>query len=176
MTDALSTERFNDLVASYGADLERWPADRRGAAIHTLVASEAARAAWRDAADLDGDLDAVPGLKISPDLAARVMAIGDAPEKQANGTLSGALRHSLPYAAAAAIALVVGLNVPSPFRDATDALPENQAAVSEPAIDDDANDGLTELALVDVRTLADDETDSSASLNDDSQLTELPLL
>jgi len=176
MIDALSIDRFNGLVASYGADPDRWPADQRSAAVHALVDSDAARAAWRDAADLDAGLDAVAGLEMSPELAGRVMAIADDPEKQASDTLSGALRHTLPYAAAAAIALIVGLSVPSPFRDASVTSLQNEVNLTEPAIDGATNDGLTRLALVDVRTLADDEADSSEALSGDSQLSDLPLL
>lgn len=176
MIDVLSNDRFHDLVASYGADPDRWPADQRAAAIHTLVDSEAARTAWRYAAGLDADLDAVASLKMSPDLADRVRAIADPAEKQASGKLSGILHHSLPYAAAAAIALIVGLNVPSPFRDATGAARVNQIVVDEPVTEADANDGLIALALVDVHTLADDEADRSAASNNDSQLPGLPLL
>jgi len=176
MIDALSTDRFHHLVASYGADPHRWPADLRSAAVHTLVDSEAARAAWRDAADLDAGLDAVPGLEMSSELAKRVLAIADAPGKQASDTLSGAMRHTLPYAAAAAIALIVGLSVPSPFRDASVTTLRNEVNFTEPVIDDDTDVGLTTLALVDVRTLADDEADSSGTLSGDSQLADLPLL
>lgn len=176
MIDALSIDRFRELVASYGADPDRWPADRRGGAVGCLVECAAARAAWRDAADLDGGLDAVPSLEISSELAARVTAIGAAPGRRADGRLTGVLRRSLPYAAAAAIALVVGLYVPSPFRDAPVTSLQNEANLFERAIDDDANDGLTALALVDVRTLADDETDGGTALSVGGQLADMPLL
>lgn len=176
MIDALSIERFQDLVASYGANLERWPADQRSSAVHILVDSEAARAVWRDAADLDTDLDSVPGLDISADLAERVMSIADTPMKQANATLLGALRHTAPYAAAAAIALVVGLSVPSPFRDAAGTALQNELAVIDPIVSDENDDGLTTLALVDVRTFADDEADSDDALSGVIVLAGIPLL
>ena len=44
MIDDLSIDRFHDLVASYGADPDRWPAELRGNAVSCLVESEAARA------------------------------------------------------------------------------------------------------------------------------------
>ena len=176
MIDALPIDRFHHLVASYGADPDRWPTDQRGGAIRCLVDSEAARAAWRDAADLDADLDSVPDLQASSELVDRVLAIGDTPEKQNTGRVAGATSYVLPYAAAAAIALVVGLAVPSPFRDATGIALQDEAAVSEPAIVADSDDGLTTLALVDVGTFADDEADPDEALSDDSELTELPLL
>jgi hypothetical protein len=176
MIDALSIERFNDLVASYGANLERWPADRRNAAIHCLVSFEAAREAWRDAADLDAALDGLPEPGMSPQLVERVMAIADDSKKQSTGVVSGIMRYAVPYAAAAAIALTVGLAVPSPFRDATGTALQSEIAVTEPAVDEDIDDPLTTLALVDVRTIADDEANSDDDFNDDSPLDTLPLL
>lgn len=176
MIDALSIERFQDLVASYGANLERWPADQRSAAIHILVDSEAARTEWRDAADLDADLDSVPGQDMSPDLVARVQAIGDVSGTQNNRVMANVIRHTAPYAAAAAIALVVGLSVPSPFRDAIDTETRNGIAVVEPAATEDTSDDLNTLALVDVRTAADDEADSDDALSGEITLAGIPLL
>ncbi len=178
MIDYPSIDRFIDLVATYGADPQRWPADRRSAAVRCLVESEAARAAWSEAADLDGDLDCVPSVNTSPQLMENVLAIADAPKQRNTGRLPAAVRQFLPYAIAATIALVVGLSVPSPFRDATGAPPQNQAAVPEPAIVDDnadTSDGLTTLALVDFGIFADDETDASGESSGDSPLSALPL-
>lgn len=176
MTDALSIDRFNDLVASYGADLERWPADRRNGAIRCLVDSEVAREAWRDAADLDAALDSLPGRDLSPQVAERVLAIGADPEKTSPAMFSGVIRHALPYAAAAAIALTVGLTVPSPFRDATGTALQPEIAVAEAAVNDDIDDPMTTLALVDVRTIADGEAGSDDSFAAGSLLDTLPLL
>lgn len=178
MIDYPSIDRFIDLVASYGADPQRWPADRRSAAVRCLVESEAARAAWCEAANLDGDLDNVPSADMSPELMENVLAIANAPKQRNTGRLLAGVHQFLPYAIAATIALVVGLSVPSPFRDATDAPPQNQAAVPEPAIVDDnadTSDGLTTLALVDIRTFADDQTNASGESSGDSPLSALPL-
>ncbi|MFT5181587.1 MAG: hypothetical protein ACI8S3_001471 [Alphaproteobacteria bacterium] len=179
MIDALSLERFNDLVASYGADPERWPVPLRGSATGCLVASEAARAAWREAADLDADLDSVPDLKMSPELVATVLAVAGAPEEENSAMLPGPLRFVLPYAAAAAIALVIGLSVPSPLRDTANTGLEIQAAISGPAVivgDTDNGTYLTRLALVDVSSFADDETNTSTASDTENTLSDLPLL
>jgi hypothetical protein len=175
MIDALPIDRFLDLVASYGADPERWPADLRAGAVSCLARSDAARAAWQEAADLDADLDALPGLEISPELTQTVLAIADTPAKPKSALLSTAL----PYAAAAAIALVIGLSVPSPLRDATDVAPQVATVITAPVTEvdnDNDEDGLTTLALVDVAAFADDESDISDSSNDDISLASLPLL
>jgi hypothetical protein len=179
MIDALSLERFNDLVASYGAAPDRWPVALRGNATSCLVSSEAARAAWRAAADLDADLDSVPELEMSPELVATVLAIADAPEEVNTGMLPGPLRYVLPYAAAAAIALVIGLSVPSPLRDTAGTGLQIQAAISGPAVIYGAtinNTDLTRLALVDVSSFADDETNTSTASDTENTLSDLPLL
>ena len=176
MIDPLSIERFLDLVASYGADPDRWPADQRSGAVCCLAGSDAARTAWREAADLDTDLDSMAGHDMSSELADSVLAIAATPQVQAAGRLTGTLRYAMPYAAAAAIALIVGLAAPSPFRDATGTAPQDEAAVIEPLDEADISDGLTTLALVDVRTLADDETDAGDDLDSANQLSELPLM
>lgn len=176
MIDALPINRFQDLVASYGADPDRWPTEQRCGAIGCLVQSEAARDAWRDAADLDADLDSVPDQPASSELVDRVVAIGDAAKAQKSSIVVGVFRHTLPYAAAAAIALVVGLAVPSPLRDAAGVAVLDEAAVGQPQIVTDTNAGITTLALVDAGTFADDEADPDGVLSDDSLLNDLPLL
>ena len=157
MIDALSIDRFHELVASYGADPGRWPAELRGRAVGCLVESEAARVAWREADDLDTDLDVVTSLDTAPELAESVLAIADRPGASASTKF---IRQVIPYAAAA-IALVVGLAVPSPFRDTTGTALQDEVAVSEPEIVDDRSDNddiLTTLALVDTSAIADDES------------------
>ncbi len=179
MIEPLSIDRFHNLVAAYGADPQRWPVDLRGGAVCCLVASEAARMAWREAADLDADLDHVPGLEMSSDAVDRVLAIAGAPPRPNAGMVSRPLRYVLPYAAAAAIALVVGLSVPSPFRDAGARSPEIAATNSGPEIVEDASDNagdLTQLALVDVSSFSDDESNTSTASDSENSLSELPLL
>ncbi|NNE85641.1 MAG: hypothetical protein HKN28_16880 [Alphaproteobacteria bacterium] len=175
MIDALPLDRFLDLVASYGADPGRWPADLRAGAVSCLAQSEAARMAWQEAANLDADLDTLSSLELSPELAQSVLAIADAPPKQGIALLPTVL----PYAAAAAIALVIGLSVPSPLRDATDVAPQVATVITAPVIEADTDNsevGLTTLALVDVTAFADNEGDTSDSSSDDISLSSLPLL
>jgi hypothetical protein len=169
MIDALPLDRFHDLVAAYGANPDRWPADQRPGAVACLVESEAAREAWRDAAELDVDLDGVAGFETPPELVEKVMAIGGASQKPHTGILGGALRYVVPYAAAAAIALIVGLAAPSPFRDGTGTSAQDEIALSEPSNTSEINGGLTDLALV-------DGGDSGVTLSDESSLADLPLL
>jgi hypothetical protein len=176
MTDALPNERFQDLVASYGADPDHWPDDLRGGAVRALVESELAREAWRDAADLDAALDSVAGQDLSPDLVENVLAIGANTGKRTPGKFSNISRHAAPYAAAAAIALVVGLAVPSPFRGAPDAGLRTEIAVIEPVIAEETGDSLAALALVDVSSFADDEADGTDTLSDEITLAGIPLL
>ncbi len=176
MIDALPIEGFHDLVASYGADPARWPADQRSSGVCCLVDSEAARTAWREAAELDSDLDGLPGHELPSGLVDRVLAIADTREAHTAGRLSGSMRYALPYAAAAAIALVVGLAAPSPFRDVVSTTPQDEAAAIERADETDAIDELTTLALVDARSFADEETDAGNDFGIENQLFELPLL
>lgn len=179
MTSALSIDLFHDLVAAYGANPERWPGDLRSGAVSCLVASEAARSAWREAAELDADLDRMPGLDLSPEAADRVLAIASASQRHNTGLVSAALRHALPYAAAASVALVIGLSAPSPFRDTVTPSPEVVATIDTPQTVDDSADNfgdLSRLALVDVNAFADDETSASAASDAENLLSELPLL
>ena len=176
MIDPLPLDRLHDLVASYGANPERWPADQLSGAVACLIESEAGRAAWRDAAALDADLDNVAGQETSPELMEKVMAIGGTSEEPNAGMSAGVLRYVVPYAAAAAIALVVGLAVPSPFRVGTGTSQLADIAVSEPSNSTGIDDGLTALALVDVGIFDDDENDSDNAFNTGSLLADLPLL
>jgi len=176
MTDALPLERFRNLVANYGANPDRWPNELRAGAVGTLVASAAARTAWRDAADLDAALDSVPGADISPQLAERVMAIASPTEAPNPGKNHGVLRYALPTAAAAAVALVVGLSLPSPLREAADPGVANEITVIEPAAGGETSIGLAALALVDVPSDSESGAAGSDSASDTSLLSGLPLL
>ena len=168
MTDALPLEGFYDLVASYGADPDRWPAEARRGAVRCLVESGSARAAWREACELDAALDVVPAAHVSSELVQRTTAIGDA------GILPGVV----PYAAAAAIALIVGLAVPSPFRDgATPPTPVIAPEIASAPVAETPVD-LTALALVDANGFADsdDITADDAGAGAGGLLADLPLL
>jgi hypothetical protein len=111
----------------------------------------------------------VAGFETPPELVEKVMAIGGASQKPHTGILGGALRYVVPYAAAAAIALIVGLAAPSPFRDGTGTSAQDEIALSEPSNTSEINGGLTDLALV-------DGGDSGVTLSDESSLADLPLL
>ncbi len=176
MIEALSPDRFHDLVAGYGADPERWPAERRGGAVSCLVESGAARAAWRDAAELDSELDSVPPKATSSDLMEKVIAIGGAAAERKADKSANTLRYVVPYAAAAAIALIVGLAVPSPFRAGTDASLDTQTAATVPLTSEEPGDDLAALALVDGDTFADETGVSNGAVNGESLLSALPLL
>jgi hypothetical protein len=69
----MTRPQFERLLATYGADLQRWPAAQRRAARALVAEDEAARAARDEAARLDALLDrfAPPA---PPDAAARVAA------------------------------------------------------------------------------------------------------
>ena len=184
MIDVLSIERFHELVASYGADPDRWPAELRARAVACLVEAEAARAAWRAANELDTNLDLVTSPDSSPELVEAVLAIADVPVRPNASGSATFIRQVIPTAAAAAIALIGGLSVPSPWRDGSDAVLQNEVAVSAPVItednienDDIENDDiLTTLALIDTNAIADDETVTGDAIIDESPLLQLPLL
>ncbi len=176
MIDALPLERFQHLVARYGADPDRWPDDLRAGAVATLAGSDAARIAWRDAAALDADLDRLPEAVLPPRLAERVTAIADTEAAPDRSVLSGAVRHAIPYATAAAIALGVGLATPSPFRDIPDQGSQSALAAIEPAGAEASGLDLTALALVDASPFTDDVSTSSANPDNESPLAGIPLL
>lgn len=71
----MTPERFVHLADAYGADLQRWPADERGAA-QTLLGSGNALAAdaLRQAHWLDSQLDSYLVAAPSPALAQRIIA------------------------------------------------------------------------------------------------------
>jgi len=176
MIDALSNDRFHDLIAAYGADPERWPAGERSGAVKCLVESETVRTAWREAAELDGGLDSLTDVDVSPELTEGVIALAATTDPQNADTTPGVLHHVLPYAVAAAIALVVGIAVPSPFRGATVAPQPIVAAIGDTEILTDNGADLTSLALVDVTTVGDEDSDTGATLDFENALSQLPLL
>lgn len=182
MTDPLPNERFYRLLDAYGAHPERWPAADRAAAVRCLVDSDAARAAWRDADALDSSLDLLPGDAASPALASRVAALAAAPAPRTSRTVAGFVWRCIPYAAAAAIALIVGLALPSPLREANPPSAIIAAApVSEQQPTAAAPTGnLAALALIDRQSLTDEDTaasnDQGSDQSSEPQLAELPLL
>jgi len=173
MTEPLSNTQFSHLIGCYGAHPDRWPASQRLLALHCLVSSSDARDAWRDAADLDDALDTLPTATVSPALAAHLQALGTTVARPAVRRPGALVRQMLPYAAAAAIALTVGLATPSPWRTADSGAP--LASTTAPAADV-VIDNLTNLVLVDTRALADEEASATDQSDGDYQLSDLPLL
>jgi hypothetical protein len=57
MTMLMTTDRLKTLLEAYGASPARWPAEERAAAEAMIASSEAARAAFAEAAILDSLLD-----------------------------------------------------------------------------------------------------------------------
>ena len=71
----MTAERFHDLVAAWGADPRRWPADERAAAEAFVAANaEAARAALDEADAIDALLRKSPSPAPSAALRERVIA------------------------------------------------------------------------------------------------------
>lgn len=76
MTDkTLSIERFEALVAAYGADLERFPAGERTAAELTLKRSARARELFAREAELDAALVGLQGSELSAAFARRLAEV-----------------------------------------------------------------------------------------------------
>lgn len=72
----LSTERFRELIDSYGARQQHWPAEHRQQMLEYLDANQSARAWLNEAMSLDALLDSyTPEI---PDLSQRILA-GAAP-------------------------------------------------------------------------------------------------
>lgn len=73
--ETLSIERFEALVATYGADLARFPASEREAAQRTLTLSARARELFAREAELDAALGSLPEPELSPGLARRLAEV-----------------------------------------------------------------------------------------------------
>jgi ferric-dicitrate binding protein FerR (iron transport regulator) len=71
----LSIERFEALIAAYGADVRRFPAQEREAAEQTLAVSPRARELLAREAELDEALGSLPVPEISPGLARRLAEV-----------------------------------------------------------------------------------------------------
>lgn len=72
---SLSIERFEALVAAYGADVSRFPAGERAAAERTLKTSDRARALLSREADLDAALASLAEPELSASLARRLAEV-----------------------------------------------------------------------------------------------------
>ena len=102
MTSPLTMERLQQLLDAYGAAPERWPHAERAAAERLVAQSDAARARWEEAAEVDRLLDALPADSPSPALTARVLAA--APRRRPR-PWQRVVAATVPLAAAAAVVL-----------------------------------------------------------------------
>jgi hypothetical protein len=75
----MTVERLQQLLDAYGANPERWPADRRSQALELLAESAPARALRAEAARLDALLDMVPAAEPSPQLVRRALSAAPSP-------------------------------------------------------------------------------------------------
>jgi hypothetical protein len=89
---AMTLQRLQQLLDTYGAGPERWPAEDRAAALALLAHSAEARAQRDKAARLDALLDLAPVVHPSAELAARILAAAPAEETQAERTRDGSVR------------------------------------------------------------------------------------
>jgi hypothetical protein len=69
-----TTKRLEEVIATYGADFDRWPEAEREAALSVLGRSAAAREQLKEAAQLDAVLDLLPPPPVSAQLEARILA------------------------------------------------------------------------------------------------------
>jgi hypothetical protein len=108
MTEPLDLERFKELLAAYGARLERFPERERPAARALLASSEAARSLARAESTLDDVFAAAPAAALSPSLARKLaeLPIRHArPERRSRFLVLGT---ALGWAAAAAFGVIWG--------------------------------------------------------------------
>jgi hypothetical protein len=110
----MTPDRFAALLAAYGGDERRWPADERDAALALIARDPALAAARDDARRLDAELDRHPD---PPSVAINPLAITQAARAAASArqTPSGGAGQRLwprvaSLAAAALIGFVVGIS------------------------------------------------------------------
>lgn len=126
----MDRERFRALLASYGADVSRWPEVERAAAQAFLATSNEAALWLAEERRLDQVLDAAPELPPSPSLLRRVAEI---PARNAApvGQSFGRLRHWIAGAVAlAAVGAAVGAIMPESSLDADAASTEELSPLS----------------------------------------------
>jgi len=153
MTEPLSLDRFQRLLAAYGARRELWPAAEREAAELLLERSSEARALAAKEDGLDSELAALSALEpeLSPGLSRRLAEIPlRQTRKRALWPFGRVWIPAVAWAAAAVFGLAVGNFAPND--DASDvtvavdaAQPDSDEgdATDATALDDD----MTELAL-----------------------------
>lgn len=77
ITTPMTLERFENLIAAYGAEPTRWPSDERAQAQEFLATSPEAQAALTDARDLDTVLDAMPQMEVSAHFRDQMAKLGE---------------------------------------------------------------------------------------------------
>lgn len=150
MTEPLSLERFQRLLAAFGARRELWPVADRPAAERLLATSSDARTLLAREEELDTDLMALAALtpEITPDLSRKLAEI---PLRNTRKRGSWPFRRVWIPAAAWAAAAVFGIAVGA-FTSESEpassgfALETAQSESDEPS-ENDAQDEMTELAL-----------------------------
>lgn len=146
-TRPLALDRFQQLLAAYGARRELWPAAERAAAERLLETSSEARALLPREEDLDVGLTALASLtpELSPQLSRKLAEIPLRSERKRSFWPFG--RVWVPaWAAAAVFGLAVGNFMPEDAGTEAVAL-ETQPAPDDGAATDEADDEMTELAL-----------------------------
>jgi hypothetical protein len=103
-TNAMTLDRFEQLLDAYGAAPARWPDAERSSAEELLARSVVARERWQAAADLDRLLDALRAAAPSAELATSVLA-GARRLPAPRRVVRFALGAAMPLAAAAALVL-----------------------------------------------------------------------
>lgn len=150
MTEPLSLERFQRLLAAYGARRELWPAAERPAAEGLLEMSSEARALLSREEDLDTGLTALAAL--TPELSAGLSRkLAEIPLRSARKSWAWPFGRVWVPAAAWAAAAMFGIAIgtlTSESQPATSELAlETAQSQSEELVVDAANDEMTELAL-----------------------------
>jgi hypothetical protein len=151
MIEPLSLERFQRLLAAYGARRELWPRTERAQAERLLEASSEARALLSREEDLDAGLMALASL--SPDLDPGLSRkLAEIPLLNPRKPWFWPFRRVWVPAAAWAVAAMFGLLVGSFTAAEEPASVELTLETTPPVMDDDmaadeADDEMTELAL-----------------------------
>lgn len=166
---AMTEARLRDIIASYGASPQRWPADERVQALALLARSEAVQTHYDAAVRLDADLALLHPPAPSEALAERLADL--IPATAAHTTKSGKHRPNVwrPAAIAASllIAFALGLLLPSPLREQPMTSPDRTAATDVRPNDADFAT-LADLAIID---LTDDDVAVTSVGEDDLEPT-----
>jgi len=138
MTNLMTMERLNTILEAYGASPARWPAEERAAAEAMIASSDAARAAFAEAARLDAMLDQAAPPPPADRLGWRLRGIGPRPEQIVTTTLRPrtSWMGNLARAAAVVLAIAGGIAIGTslPGRDAghSIAVAEEETGIESP--------------------------------------------